>query len=188
MTRITKRCLAPAVVALALLTAACGGGETQDSGVASIDGKKNDKGSNGQKAKDVDREKAALAFARCMRANGVQMPDPDANGMFEITPDQSLPAPESMEEAEAGCKKESEALQGSMGEPPKDFQDKVLKMARCMREHGIDMPDPTTQEGGGAAVTIDPSQLDDPEFQKAQETCRKKAGLPAMGGGPRAAR
>ena len=182
---MTKRYLAPAVVALALFTAACGGGGgTQDSGVASIDGKKGGGGSNGQKAKEVDREKAALAFARCMRAHGAQMPDPDANGMFVITPDQSPPDPEAMAKAEASCKKERDALQGSMGEPPKDFQDKALKMARCMREHGIDMPDPQMGNGGGTAIDIDPSQLDDPEFQKARETCRKKVGLPEPGGVP----
>lgn len=187
MTRITTRCLTPAVVALALVTAACGGG-TQDGGVASIDGKSNDKGKNGQQAKDVDREKAALAFARCLRANGVQMPDPDANGMFLITPDQPPPDQDAMAEAEASCKDEREALQGSMGEPPEDFEDKALKMARCMREHGIDMPDPQAGKGGGTAIDIDPSQLDDPAFQRAQEACRRTAGLPGPGGGPGAAR
>ena len=181
-----KRYLAPAVVALALLTAACGGGGGggQDSGVASIDGKKAGGGSSGQKAKAVDREKAALAFAKCMRANGANVPDPDANGMFAITPDQQPPDPEAMARAETKCRKERAALQGSMGEPPKDFQDKVLKMSRCMREHGVDMPDPRIGSSGEAAVEIDPSKLDDPEFQKAQETCRKKVGLPKPGGAP----
>jgi hypothetical protein len=46
----------------------------------------------------------------------------------------------------------------------------MLAFAECMREHGIDFPDP--QFDGGAVMVggpgIDP---EDPEFQAAQEAC-----------------
>ena len=51
-----------------------------------------------------------------------------------------------------------------------------------MREHGIDMPDPTFDENGGAqirmsrAVGIDPR---DPKFQKAKKACEDK--MPGAG-------
>ena len=36
----------------------------------------------------LDPYKAAVAYARCMRAHGVPHPDPDANGDFHLTPAQ----------------------------------------------------------------------------------------------------
>ena len=83
----------------------------------------------------------------------------------------------------AACKAEREALQGSMGEESKDFQDKALKMSRCMREQGVDMPDPTMSEDGKAAVEINPDQINSPEFKKAEEICRKQVGFAGPGGG-----
>src|SRR5205823_10407657 len=61
--------------------------------------------------------------------------------------------------------------------------DAMLAFARCMREHGIDMPDPDTG-GAGGAVTIgggpnsDRSQMD-AEMQKftdADKACREMLG------------
>lgn len=54
-------------------------------------------------------------------------------------------------------------------------------MARCVRSKGFDMPDPTTAKGGGTAVELDPEKLDDPEFKRAMEDCRKQADMPALG-------
>ncbi len=183
-----RKYMAAAILAVALVAGACGGtGEDSGSGVASIDGKStSSKGGSGgsKKSTEADREKAALAFSRCMRANGVDMPDPGADGMMKINPDQEQPSQEAMQEAEKKCKKEREALQGSFGEPSKEFQEKALQMARCVRSKGFDMPDPTPSKGGGTAVEFDPEKLEDPEFQKAMETCRKQVNMPAIGTDP----
>ena len=54
-------------------------------------------------------------------------------------------------------------------------QEAMLAFAQCMRDHGIDMPDPQFNEDGGATLqggpggAIDP---DDPDFQAAEEACR----------------
>ncbi len=50
-------------------------------------------------------------------------------------------------------------------------EDAMLAFAQCMREHGVDLPDPQFQEGGGAymKVEIDP---DDDDFQRADKACR----------------
>ena len=175
-----KRYMPAVAVAVALLAGACGsGGSGSTSGVASIDGKgASSKSKSGQK---LDPQEASLAYAKCMRANGVDVPDPDASGMVRVQPGGKRPDPEAMKKAEQACKAERDALQGSMGEPDKNFQDKALKMARCMRGQGIDMPDPTLSEGGGASVKVDPDQLDSPEYKAAEETCRKQAGMPEPG-------
>lgn len=52
------------------------------------------------------------------------------------------------------------------------FEDALLAFARCMREQGIDMPDP----GAGGFIEARPDDPVDPfseEFQKAQEACRE---------------
>src|SRR4029453_2129315 len=68
----------------------------------------------------------------------------------------------------------------------KKVKEQALVFAKCMRQHGIDMPDPKFQDGG---VQITPGGTDpnDPKFREAQKVCSKKAGLPkpktSTGGG-----
>jgi hypothetical protein len=57
------------------------------------------------------------------------------------------------------------------GAADKDPQEAALEYARCMREHGIDMPDPT---GEGLVVRRDGKDGPDPEsekFQEAEQAC-----------------
>ena len=60
--------------------------------------------------------------------------------------------------------------------------------ARCMREHGIDFPDPVFEEGGkmtqkvgGPGAGIDPNSQ---KFQDAMKACAKDAPGGMMFGGP----
>ncbi len=136
-----RKHMAAAMLVVALLAGACGGdGDDKGSGVASIDGKAagSKSGSDGSnKSTEADREKAVLAFSRCMQANGVDMPDPDANGMMKISPGQQMPSQEAMQEAEKNCKAEREALQGSSGEPSKELQEKVPADGAVRAEQGL---------------------------------------------------
>jgi hypothetical protein len=54
-------------------------------------------------------------------------------------------------------------------QPDLDPQDAMLKYAQCMREHGIDMPDP--QPGGG--ISLDGAGHSEEEMQAAQDACQK---------------
>ncbi len=187
-----KRILVVTTLAVAVVAGACGGGGAGSRDVASIDGKQAGAEKEEPKASAKDREEAALAFARCMRKNGVDLPDPGADGMIVVgdAPKAGEPVEanrEEMQKAEQACKKEREALQGTIGEPPADIQDKFLKMSRCMRRHGIDMPDPSTGGDGEVTVGVERSDFDDPKFRAAQETCRKEVGLPEPGAGGGAA-
>ena len=65
---------------------------------------------------------------------------------------------------------------------PRDRQDKAfdgaLKFAKCMREHGIDMPDPTRSGGGGILQKMGgPGKRDggpnDPKMKAADKACAK---------------
>jgi hypothetical protein len=59
-----------------------------------------------------------------------------------------------------------------------EFQDAMLEYAQCMRDHGIDMPDPEFDENGGATQVMGPdgdgTGPDGPseEFEAADEECR----------------
>ena len=49
----------------------------------------------------------------------------------------------------------------------------MLDFARCMREHGVDMPDPTFGEDGRAQIRIGKGGPDpnDPKVREAEEAC-----------------
>jgi hypothetical protein len=91
----------------------------------------------------------ALAFANCMRANGVpNFPDPSPGGgeLFEI-PAGANPAAPAFTAARAKCQKLLPNGGGPGSGPPPSDQTlaKLVRIARCMRQHGIsDFPDPRT--------------------------------------------
>ena len=136
----------------------------------------------GETAGDGEQEArdAMLAYTKCMREHGVNIPDPQPGerGVRLMAPEGV--SPEKMEEAEGACRKHLEAI-----EPPelseeqqKEFQEAALAHARCMREHGIDIPDPTFGEDGRATIRIGRGEGSagpgpgDPKWKAAEEACR----------------
>ena len=53
---------------------------------------------------------------------------------------------------------------------PEDFEEAMLAFTECMRDHGIDMPDPQISGDGGVAIAIE-GEMDDEVFQDAQTAC-----------------
>ena len=171
--------------------AACGGSDSgSNNGIASIKAA-GDKKTGTEEAGKTDKTKsnpedAMLAFARCMREHGVDMPDPDTSGggpgvvTFSAgalgSAGTKLDADTSkFQEAHEACKD----LMGDVGpinlspEQQQEMQDQALAFSRCMREHGINMPDPTF-DGGGVMMKIDgDGGLDpsDPKFEEAHKAC-----------------
>ena len=168
---MTVRPLAAALLAAsALVVAACG--EESATPAAST-------------ASDEDKARQAqVKFAQCMREQGVDIPDPGADGGSEIRigPDSGI-SPEEFETASKACEKYREGIRPELSEAEQaEFKEKALEHARCMREHGIDFPDPTFSAEGGAQIRLERGRLDpdDPEFKAAQEECGD-----LMGGGSR---
>lgn len=63
-------------------------------------------------------------------------------------------------------------------------EDKVREYAKCMREHGIDMPDPKTDGDGGVMMEAPAGgAADRDKMAKADEACRKH--LPNGGAPPK---
>ncbi len=145
----------------------------------------------------ADARDAGIAFARCMRANGVDMPDPrtDEHGVVIAEPGdgQALGAgggrpSQRFRTAERRCRGHLEDLEPPQLSPEqtREFRRQALAHARCMREQGVPFPDPSFSDDGSAVVDIGPgSGLDprSPAFRRAQERCRALAGGPGGGAG-----
>lgn len=163
--------LVVALSAVLALTVACGSEDTGD-GVASAGG--GAAGASATPSQSLDPEEARLKFAQCMRENGVDMPDPDGSGRVAIKG-----RPGDQGKLQDAMKKCQHFMQGAIAKRLEDpeVRDQMLKFARCMREHGIDMPDPRPGEG----VQLRMQNGDRAKVEAAQKAC----GELRPGGGPR---
>jgi hypothetical protein len=182
-------------VALMLVLAACGGGSGDSDGVASLSdttGQSTTDGSSGSTGKGKqDPEDAALEYTKCMREHGVDMEDPGAGGelRLEVRPGNQ----KKVEKAQKACEALLENARPQLSEEQQAaMQEAMLAFAKCMREHGIDMPDPQFSEDGRMTQRFGSGDVnpDDPRFQEAAKACepiveeaRRKAGLPEGGPG-----
>jgi hypothetical protein len=73
--------------------------------------------------------------------------------------------------AVAACGEEAGAGGDSASDRDKQMRDAGLKFARCMREHGIDMPDPKPGERG--LRLMQPKGVSPQKMRAADEACRK---------------
>lgn len=152
---------------LALGLTACGGGGKDPVAKAAA-----------SKSSDLD---AMRKFAQCMRQNGVDMADPTGDGgrvQMKMSAKPGADSEAKMKAAEAKCRH----FQPNGGKPvklkPEDLA-KMRAMAKCMREHGVDMPDPDengrvtiTRRKGTGGPDMNP---DSPTFKAADKACRKYA-------------
>lgn len=168
-----------AAVLASVLLAACGG----------AGGGAGDGASPSAKAED-----AMLKFAQCMRREGVEVGDPGENGLVRVRPgtgEGDEPAnPAKFRRAEQRCGR----YLREAGPPPQlskeggeELERKSIAFARCMREQGIDLPDPeidipgSDTSGDGEASQQLPEGADpqSSRFRQAEKACRNAApGLP----------
>jgi hypothetical protein len=163
-------------VALTLLLAACGG-DGESGGVASLtnttgetEGGTAGSGGGSGTTDEQERREAELEYAKCMREHGVDFPDP-VNGRFEFRGTRAEQG--KVDEAQEACR----SILERVGPPELDEQQQAelreaaLAFAKCMREHGVDMPDPTFRDDGGMLQTLPQGARDDPKFEDAQKAC-----------------
>jgi hypothetical protein len=198
---MTRHLTALAALGMAGLTflAACGGGAAGAPRVASVgdSGTTTTTAATSSDANKADAESAMLDFAKCMREHGVDMPDPQFNdqgqGVFtagkaggDTAIDKSR-----LDEAQKACQSYLDEVQQNA--PPMDparveeEKQKLLDFAQCMRDHGIDFPDPQiSTDGGGIQVQMGGPGLDgdSPAFKEANDACSTQVGMPKPGEGP----
>ena len=120
----------------------------------------------------------ALKFARCMRGEGIDFPDPkkEGNGLVKVGggPGQTPDSPRNRAAAEK-CGKHLEQGGGAAPDAAQQakFQDAFVKYARCMRAAGVDIPDPKPGAGGMVFRAGDPNapNPESPKFKAADKRC-----------------
>lgn len=163
-----------ALAGLFTLVTACGTpANDAGDGVASISDKNSPSSSKPDDGGD-DYDKI-LAYAKCMREHGIDMKDPEppsggggGGGGIGISVD-GADGKEKVDKANEACKH----LMPNGGEPEKpsaEQLDEARKTAKCLREHGIDVKDPTAEDpglnlGSGDGAN-DPDKVD-----KAMKAC-----------------
>jgi hypothetical protein len=192
-----------------LFLAACGGGTNEKaSGVASLSG--GAATTTVAKGATTDTRKLWLDAAACLRKNGLDFPDPtfDANGRPQFSQNGQERGPGAVfrqddpktQTARTACKTELDKIRSQFAPTPEEAaqrKQQILAMAACMRDQGVDFPDPTFDangrpqfngSGGSGGPGGGTDRRDDPAFQKAREACRAKLGdqFPGRpgGGGP----
>jgi hypothetical protein len=149
-----------ALLAVPLLAlAACGGGSSGD-GIASAGGGGASASASASARPSADQDQARLRYARCMRENGVAMPDDPRDipkGGLAIS-----------DKAMKACEKLAEDMGGkAIGMNDPETRDRFTKVAQCMRKHGFDFPDPPNMpppdfDGGNK-----------PRFDRSMKDCGK---------------
>jgi len=191
MTRMPHRRslgLAVAAAMLATITAFAASPVFAADGVATLGSPSPEEDQSSASTADVDPMDAMLDFAACMREQGVNMPDPRSMGgdfvvTMEVSVDGDIDDPRAFMDdtfmaAEEACREHLGAM-APAGDPGLDAEimEGLLAHAACMRDQGIDMPDPVMD---GGLISIGP--MDGPgdtgidyfsdEYMAAEEACR----------------
>ncbi|MGH2833578.1 MAG: hypothetical protein ACRDK2_12465 [Solirubrobacteraceae bacterium] len=146
-----------AVATVAVLLAGCGGGSS-NAGVAHLGTNTASSSKTGGGAPGAGSPEAeALAFAKCMRSNGLpSFPDPKPGGGFEFhTGGGANPSSPAFGAAQSKCKQFLPAGPGSGPPPSAKTLAHYLKVAQCMRRNGVpNFPDPRTTAPSNPAAAL----------------------------------
>lgn len=164
--RTTFGLLGLAGMATALV--ACGGGADPEATAAEAEAK---------------ADAARIRLERCLRANGVDVPEPQAGRRTVMRIDASK-----MRGAMQKCRKYQEAAFGTITpQQREEFRDAAAKFAACMRRNGVDVPDPETSRGDETQAAprggVTRVQKDSPKTQAAMKKCEDKLPKGGPGGG-----
>jgi hypothetical protein len=169
-------------LALTLTVAACGG--NKPSRVASLSGSKQPTATTHAGGSHDDRQ-AALNFARCMRQHGIDLPDPQFSGdnIVQRLPTRTEQNSPKFKAAQPACRQY--LPNGGQPSPPTaQERQQAVAFARCMRQHGIDVPDPKIT-ADGIEYQFPERVRDDPRLKAAERACHQYGALPpVMSGGP----
>jgi ABC-type glycerol-3-phosphate transport system substrate-binding protein len=181
---MTRSPLLLAAVGAALALGACGSSD-DDGGSPTSGASRQDKAFEG-----------ALKFSKCMRDHGVDFPDPQrvGSGGIKLTGRNINPNDPKTKSAQSACQKYMQIGGGETIDPARraKLQENALKFARCMREHGVDMPDPQLSGKGGLTFQAGPGSgggnsgpgkgkglgvnPDSPKFKAADKACNHLLG------------
>lgn len=183
------------LVATGLLLVSAAGTFASDDGVATLGSPEPDAPGATSPAAPADSLQAFVDFVACMREHGVDLPDPVVIGDDGGSPMWALPGEilggsdesggpdDEFVAAQTAC---ADLLQAAMPEVDLVQQQEMLEQqlahAQCMRDHGVDTPDPMLGDDGGVVQLFGEgstgSDVYSDAFQTASEACNAE-----MGGG-----
>ena len=155
-----------AVLAVAIGLAACGSSSSTSSTAASAS----------------TQFQARLNLAKCFRAHGINVPDPSANGGVAGGGGGLLRSLQNYSQAQISAARKAcqqyfaQAFPRANLSPAQQaqFRAQIVKFAQCMRSHGVNIPDPTANGGGGFGFrqTFRSIDRNSPAFQAAAKACQ----------------
>jgi hypothetical protein len=171
-----------AALALAATVAACGSSSSSNSSASAT-------GSQFQ---------ARVNLAKCARAHGINVPDPSpgggpGEGIGRVLRQYSQ---SQINTALQACRPYLAKAFPQFNQSPAQraqFQQQLVKFAECMRSHGVNVPDPTSNGNGafGFRQAFRSIDRNSPAFQSALKACQslrprfgRGAGGPGGGGAP----
>jgi hypothetical protein len=182
MTRTRIGLLPGLLLVLALAVAGCGGGDKGE-GVASLGGGTATSTTNAGASGGYDLRQA-LVFTRCMRQHGYDIPDPQMEGStvgVQLPNFEGQRAPK-FQAAWQACRRY--APHGGQARPPSaQERQQALAFARCMRQHGINLPDPQITAEGIDQPPAPGVRRDDPKQKAAERACAQSLPPGKPGGG-----
>jgi hypothetical protein len=118
-----------------------------------------------QKSPVADAGQWALDFAECMRAEGIDMEDPNSNGgVVAMAPSDETPERQAATETcieKLGPSPAGNGSRGAGGGPSaEEMHEQLLEMAACLRDLGFDVADPKPGEGVGMPAGLTDEALE----------------------------
>lgn len=195
MTRVAMSLGSLAILVVAGLIASGCGGSDSSSGVAQIGSTSaapaRADGTTTQASRE-DLQEAVLAYTRCLRAEGLNVPDPDfsatGGGARILLPRGGIdPSSPKFRKAQEKCQPLIASVRPQASPVQREkFQEAAVKFAQCMRKNGVNVPDPDFSSGGPGGGLFGTGRIDpsNPKVQKAMEACRSVFTDAGLGRGP----
>jgi hypothetical protein len=132
---------------------------------------------NASPTPSLSDEEKQVKFAECMRQHGVEVDDPQnggpsaGSGGLRVNPSTAA----NMQKAMQACQQYLPG--GVLPTPGASQMDAMRAYAKCMREHGVNMPDPDPNGGGaivqsGSADDGTDTNPDSQQFKDANSACQ----------------
>jgi hypothetical protein len=172
LTKFAGRTLVLAALAgaLSLGIVACGGSASSSSTTSSTGGT-----AVASSAAASGRYQARLAYAKCMRAHGVKVPEPSPNGAIPggFRALRSSPNFKAANQACASFRRNAFGFGSLSPARQAQVQQGQVKFAQCMRAHKIDLPDPTPGAGAKLGIfrQVPNSERNSPAFRSPLQAC-----------------
>ena len=173
-----------AVLVLALMASACSDsdGSAEIASLETDSANTSEADSSGDVDPEAESEAAMLAFTQCLRDQGIDVDDPtmDADGNMQLPPinievpdvvtdPDELPDMSEFEDMIAPCEEHLEGVVSTFSSADTtEIEDMLLAYAECMRDNGVDMPDPDFSSSGGV---IDLGAIGGEGFEAAEAVC-----------------